>query len=322
MRADRLLTMLMLLQTRGRLTARQLAAELEVSERTVYRDLMALSTSGVPVYAERGPRGGCGLLESYRTTLTGLTPEETRALFMLNIPEVLDQLGVGQELKTALLKLSAALPDSRRQEESLARQRIYLDPRDWSRAAANPGNPACLPVIQQAVWQDHWLRLRYRSFFGAEIEQVVAPYGLVAKANAWYVAYTYQDNLRVQPIGRVMAATLLPQTFTRPADFDLAGFWAQWCASVEENRPVFQARVSVSPALAAQLPPELRAQAGAPARDGWIPLELEFESFHAARSQILSWGSAAEVLAPEPLRRSVIDFAAQIVGFYNAREKG
>src|SRR5512136_703550 len=131
MRADRLLSLLMLLQARGRMTAQELAAELEVSERTIYRDINALSASGVPVYAESGPGGGCALLDSYRTNLTGLDQDEVRALFMLSIPAPLDQLGVSQELRTALLKLSAALPDTRRGDEERTRQRIHLDSTWW-----------------------------------------------------------------------------------------------------------------------------------------------------------------------------------------------
>ena len=134
MRADRLLSLLMLLQARGRMTAQELAAELEVSERTIYRDINALSASGVPVYAESGPGGGCALLDSYRTNLTGLTADEARALFMLNIPAALDQLGVTQELKAALLKLSAALPEARRRDEERIRQRIHLDSTWWFQA--------------------------------------------------------------------------------------------------------------------------------------------------------------------------------------------
>ncbi len=146
MRADRLLSILMILQARGRVTAQQLAEELEVSVRTVYRDMDALSASGVPVYAERGPGGGCSLLDSYRTTLTGLTRDEVRALFMLSIPAPLAELGVDQELKAALLKLSAALPDSRRLDEAQVRQRIHLDSAGWSEASRAGASPAHGPA--------------------------------------------------------------------------------------------------------------------------------------------------------------------------------
>ena len=156
MRADRLLSLLMLLQTRGRLTASQLATELEVSERTIYRDVIALSAAGIPVYTEGGHGGGISLVESYRTDLTGLRPEEAQALSMLNIPEPLVRLGVGQELKAALLKLSAAVPPSVREKQAQARHRIHLDAAWWFQ----PEEPTpYLQIIQQAVWQDRLLQM-------------------------------------------------------------------------------------------------------------------------------------------------------------------
>ena len=143
MRADRLLSILMLLQARGKMSAQALADELEVSVRTIYRDLDALSAAGVPVYAERGPGGGCLLLDSYRTTLTGLTRDEVRALFALSIPSALSELGIDDEARTALYKLSAALPASRRPDEAGSRQRVHLDPEGWS----DPKAPA--PHLQR-----------------------------------------------------------------------------------------------------------------------------------------------------------------------------
>ncbi len=323
MRADRLLSFLMLLQTRGRMTAHDLAAELEVSERTIYRDLTALSASGVPVYAERGPGGGVALIEEYRTTLTGLTPDEARALFMMSVPAPLMQLGVGQEFKAAMLKLSAALPDSQRSEEGRARQRIHLDSSWWFQSGdAVP----CLLVIQQAVWNDRKLRMKYRSNFSAEVEQAVVPYGLVAKANLWHLVYGWENVLRVVCISQVVEAEVLAEAFVRPADFDLARFWENWCAEYEMNRPSYPVRVRVSPALLPHLPnafgdrADLLTQASPPDDEGWVTLTLPFEDIHSARGHILGFGRAVEVLEPEALRKSVVDFAEQIVGFY--REQG
>ena len=138
MRADRLLSLLMLLQTRGRMTAQALADELEVSVRTVYRDIEALSSAGVPVYADRGPGGGCALVDNYRTHLTGLHEGEVRALFMASMPSALADLGLGADLKAALLKLLAALPAERRHDDQWVRQRIFLDWESWQKATASP----------------------------------------------------------------------------------------------------------------------------------------------------------------------------------------
>jgi predicted DNA-binding transcriptional regulator YafY len=321
MRADRLLSLLMLLQTRGRMTARELAEELEVTERTIYRDVLVLSSSGVPVYTERGPGGGIELLEDYHTNLTGLTVDETRALFMLSIPEPLVKLGVGSELRAALLKLTAALPGRGRSEEERSRQRIYLDSVPWHQ----PDLPLpFLSTIQQAVWQDEYLVLKYRSEFNVEIDVLLEPYGLVAKANLWHLVGRRESGLRVIPIGQVLEARLTGEKFERPEDFKLGEFWKAWCARIEAGHLTFTATLRVSPELLAQLPRErkdlLQAQLADPAvfdEQGWAKVSMPFSSFFEARNMLLSYGRAAEVLEPEQLRLSVLDFALQIVSFYS-----
>jgi predicted DNA-binding transcriptional regulator YafY len=322
MRADRLLSLLMLLQTRGRMTAERLAEELEVSVRTIYRDIDALSAAGVPVYAERGPGGGCELIDSYRTSLTGLNEDEVRALFMLSVPAPLDELGVSQELRGALLKLAAALPAAHREDEERVRQRIHLDWSGWF----EPEEPVPhLRTMQQAVWEDRKLHLTYRLQYGTqvEVERLVAPYGLVAKAGAWYLVYAREDHVRVHRVSRVSDARITDERFERPSSFDLGAFWKAWCAETEEGRPYYSVTVRVAPALVPFLPQyfgerirDRTAQAGPPDDQGWITLTLPFETLQAARERILGLGSAVEVLEPQALRRSVVDFAAQIVAFY------
>lgn len=320
MRADRLLSLLMILQTRGQCSVWDLADELEVSERTIYRDLTALSAAGVPVYASRGPGGGVRLVEEYRTTLTGLTPEETRALFTMGIPAPLAQLGLDKTFKGALLKLSASLPDSRRADEEQARQRIHLDSSWWFQSEQDV---PCLQTIQQALFQDRRLRIKVRwEFFNTEFEQEAEPYGLVAKANIWYLVYGRGGTLHVTRVSQIVEAELLEDGFPRPADFKLEEFWREWCREYE-TQPPFQARVRVAPEALPMLAEyvgdrarALLAQAHAPGPDGWVTLDLPFESFIAARSRLLGLGRALEVLEPESLRKSLVDFAEQIVGFY------
>ncbi len=323
MRADRLLSIMMLLQARGRMTAQDLAAELEVSIRTIYRDLDALSMAGVPVYAERGPGGGCALLDSYRTTLTGLTQDEMRALFMLSIPAPLAELGVDGELKAALLKLSAALPATRRHIEERVRQRIHLDSEGWFESREPVPH---LGTIQQALWQDRRLEITYQLRFEAQAEWVVEPYGLVAKANVWHLVCARQDAVRVYRASRIVDARLLDEPCLRPADFDLPAFWQGWCTAAEENRPVYPVTARVSAEFVNWLPyyfgetiREAIGRAGPPDSDGWVTVTLPFESLEGARDRILSFGRAVEVLAPVALRRSVLDHAAQIVNLYTAR---
>ena len=320
MRADRLISLLMLLQARGQMSARELADELEVSERTIYRDITALCTSGVPVYASRGPGGGVRLIEEYHTTLTGLTPDETRALFMMNIPAPLTQLGMDEKFKGALLKLSASLPNTRRADEALTRRRIHLDSSWWFQSEQKV---PCLETIQQALWQDRRLKIKVRwDFFNTEFEQDAEPYGLVAKANVWYLVYGRGGNPHVTRVSQVIEAELSPEVFVRPPTFELQVFWEAWCREYEAQPP-FCARVRVSPEalpiLSEYVGDRARdklAHAHAPEEGGWVTLDLPFESFIAARSRLLGLGRAVEVLEPEALRRSLIDFAEQIVMFY------
>ena len=320
MRADRLLSLLMLLQSRGQMSAQELADELEVSERTIYRDITALSSSGVPIYASRGPGGGVRLIEEYRTTLTGLTPGETRALFMINIPAPLIQLGMDETFKTALLKLSAALPDTRRAEELRTRQRIHLDSSWWFQSEQQV---PCMSTLQQALWQDKRLHIEVRwDLFNTKLEQIAEPYGLVAKANVWYLVYGRGGNPHVVRVSQITEAILLNETFIRPVDFELVEFWEDWCEKYESNPP-FIARVRVAPQALPMLAEYvgdrargLASQTYIPDSDGWVTLDLPFESLIAARSRLLGLGRAVEVLEPESLRKSLIDFAEQIVGFY------
>lgn len=320
MRADRLLSMLMLLQTRGRLTAHQLAIELEVSERTIYRDVTALNSAGVSIYTEGGHGGGISLVESYRTDLTGLRPEEAQAISMLNIPEPLIRLGVGQELKAALLKLSAAVPPSVREKQAQARHRIHLDATWWFQ----PEEPMpCLQIIQQAVWQDRLLKINYRGDFDTIGEQVVEPYGLVAKASIWYLVFSCEGHIRARRVSWIVSTIMLTQSFERPLDFNLADFWQKWCADYENDRPHYEVHALVSPSLAPRLPQILRGNQldilntpPAMKRDNWQVITLSFENFENARTRILSFGGAIEVLEPLALRRSVADYAQQIQALY------
>ncbi len=318
MRADRLLALLMLLQTRGRMTAQELAGELEISERTVYRDIDALCAAGVPVYCERGPGGGCALLESYRTNLTGLKADEVRALFMLSIPEPLTQLGVSQELRAAMLKLAAALPGSQRNQEAQARQRIYLDSTPWyDKTKSMPHLQTC----KQAVWQDRQLDIVQRMWFG-DIERRVSPYGLVAKTNIWYLIAEYKGHIHAYPLADIVSATLTNETFERPADFALPAFWNAHCAEIEKGHATFEVTLRIAPVLRrtllADFGQELRDQllSARPDAAGWVTVRLNFESFEAARERILGFGSAGEVIEPQALRLSVADYAEQILKRY------
>jgi len=325
MRADRLLSILLMLQTRGRLTARELAGELEVSERTIYRDLDALSTAGVPVYCERGPGGGCALLDSYRTNLTGLTRDEVRALFMLNIPASLQQLGVDQDLRAALLKVSAALPEILQPEGSRAKARIHLDSSPWFQTEqATPH----LATLQHALWADRCLELTYRLAFGAQVQHRVAPYGLVAKTNLWYLVFSREESIFVLPVSDILDARLTERTFNIPPGFNLVDFWQQWSAQYERNQPQYPVLVRLSPQSFAMLQyfkdPVLPGERVPPEQgeDGWYRLKLNFDTFENARKWLLNHGGAVEILAPGAMRASVQDFAQQTLAVYQPETNG
>jgi predicted DNA-binding transcriptional regulator YafY len=320
MRADRLLSILLLLQSRGKMTALELSERLEVSERTIYRDMEALSIAGVPVYGEPGPEGGYALVESYRTDLTGLTEKELRALFMLSVPAPLDELGMSEELRAALLKLSAALPDAHRQEQERIGRCFHLDSNWWRQAEEQVPH---LQTIHQAVLQNRKLHVKYRPLFTTVMERLVAPYGLVAKAGIWYLVSERKGAMHVRRVSSYTDVYMAEESFERPADFDLVAFWEAWSSSYERFLSIFTATVRVAPSFLPELPRHFGqsihaklAEAGKPDPEGWIRLELQFDSFETARARLIGFGRGVEILEPEALRCSVIDFAQQIVSLY------
>ncbi len=320
MRADRLLSILLLLQSRGKMTALELSERLEVSERTIYRDMEALSIAGVPVYGEPGPEGGYALVESYRTDLTGLTEKELRALFMLSVPAPLDELGVSEELRAALLKLSAALPDAHRQEQGRIGQRFHLDSTWWRQAEEQVPH---LETIHQAVLQNRKLHVKYRPLYTSMLERLVAPYGLVAKAGIWYLVSALEGAMHVRRVSGLMDVRMTEESFERLENFDLVAFWEAWASRYERFLSTFTATVRVAEEFIPELPMYFGqsihtkiVEAGPPDQDGWIRVELQFESFGAARARLLGFGRCVEVLEPEALRLSVLDFAEQIVSLY------
>jgi predicted DNA-binding transcriptional regulator YafY len=263
-------------------------------------------------------------VESYRTTLTGLSEAEARALFMLSIPAPLVELGLDQELRAALLKLSAALPASRRQDEALVRQSIYLDWKGWTQSDEPVPH---LRTIYRAVWQERRLHLALHLPFDTRVESVVDPYGLAARAGVWNLVCSREGELRVYRVSRILEARCLDEGFERPDDFDLEAFWKAWRAVEETNQPHYLVEARVSPELLPWLPGHFGAsmhsaitQAGTPDETGWLRLTLSFESLDAARERILGWGRAIEVLRPLALRASVIDFAEQIIDFYRSSD--
>jgi len=324
LRADRLIGIMLLLQARGKMTAKALSQELEVSERTIYRDMEALSTAGIPVYALRGPGGGCCMLESYRTSITGLNIDEARAIFMLSSPTPLSDLGVGRELKSAFSKLEAALPVQQRLEGQHMRQRVFLD---WSQWGIIKNRLPSLPVIFQAVDQNKVIEISYMLRFETIIERQVTPYGLVAKAGDWYLVCCWDCRVHVIRVAEILSAQLTDERFEYPPDFNLQSFWKVWCENKAIPRPKYSVLARVKQDLIRWLNLYYSDQdmkvidTSEDGEDQWVSVNFSFDSLVAARERILGFGNAVEILKPEELRISVMDFAERIVELYNRRLK-
>lgn len=306
MKAERLLATLVILQARGRIAARALAEELEVSERTVYRDVDALSAAGIPVFAERGPRGGIALAEEYRTALTHLGEEEVRALF-ISAANPLADLGLGSGLPKTLEKLAGALPRDQRSAARRVRERIHLDPRRWKQA---PQPREHLAGLQRAIWDDHRVRLRYRDRDGVESERIVEPLGLVAKAGIWYLVARSAGEMRVFRASRMQGVERTAERFSRPEGFSLDGFWEQWTAAFEARAEVYAIVVRAAPEalveFSAYMEGHIDALGEAEPDSSWRTFRLTFPGQNAALGHVLMLGDALEVLEPAAFRERVV----------------
>jgi predicted DNA-binding transcriptional regulator YafY len=306
MRADRLLSLLLLLQSsKGKLKARELARRLEVCERTVHRDLEALSGSGVPVFADRGPNGGAALVEGWRTSVAGLTEAEAQALAVGGGAGAMAKLGLSAPLKSGLLKLAASLPALQQRAAEEARRRLLIDPRPWFESDEELPH---LGVLRDAVWRERKLRLGYRDFDGNASRRTVDPYALVAKLERLYLVAGTGAGPTVFRVSRVTGARLLAQRFERPASFDLERFWGDWCRRFGERRSSYPVELAVAregeAALASVRPPMDAALIEKARRgpDGRKRLTLDFEKKRIAVAQLLELAPAVEVLAPVELR--------------------
>lgn len=315
MRADRLISLVMLLQTLGKMTADALAQELSVSPRTIYRDIDALSASGVPIYADGGPSGGYALIDSYRTSLNGLTEDEIQALFLLITPDALADLGINEDLKSAVLKLTSALPARHYGQPEFVRSRFYIDPSGWFQSLEAPPH---LKTLQEAVWSNHKLQITYRPSSAGVDERLIAPLALVAKNNIWYLVADTDRGRRVYRISRVLAVQETAGTFSRDPNFDLPGFWHAWVQEYESSLPQYVVTMRISPSLFETIPLLWGAQAqstlaqGRRDAQGWSIINYTFERQEEALSRILSLGALVEVLAPQKLRSAVSKAASEI----------
>jgi predicted DNA-binding transcriptional regulator YafY len=305
MRATRLVSLLLLLQMRGQLTAQELAGHFEVSVRTIHRDVESLVAAGVPVEAVRGPAGGYRLAGGYRTKLTGLTAAEAEALFVAPAPAA--ELGLGGVLTNARLKVLSALPAELQERAARAERFFHLDTRGWFRAEDTVPH---LPTLAAATWQGRRLSARYRE--GRKVvHRTLDPLGLVLKGGAWYLVAHRSAGMRVYRVSRFASVRLRDDGFDRPEGFDLATYWDEWSRSFEASIPRVEVRLRASELVRRFLPKDLRVEDA--------EYVVRFQSLEDAYRELLKFGADAEVLEPIELRERIGRAANDVAALYGVR---
>ncbi len=317
MRADRLLSILLLLRTERRITTAQLAQRLSVSPRTIHRDMDALSGAGVPVVAERGAGGGWYLLAEYRTNLTGLSAAECQALFVGTPARIFADLGLSGASAGARIKLHAALPQTQHPGAEDVRERIHIDVAGWRQAE---GALPAMPTLQAALWGDRQVAIRYRRADDSETERTIDPLGLVAKGSLWYLIAAVAGEFRTYRVSRIVEATVLDTPCDRPAGFDLAAHWAASSREFLSALPQYRATVRVVPEILRAIRSGGRfariEDEAPPDAAGWIALRICFDGERAAREFALGFGTRLLVEEPHTLREYVVREAASLVAHY------
>ncbi|MEU6372279.1 YafY family protein [Streptomyces sp. NPDC046909] len=312
MKSSRLVSILLLLQTRGRMTAAQLAEELEVSVRTVYRDVEALGAAGVPLYGDAGHAGGYRLLDGYRTRLTGLTTDEAEALFMAGVPGPAAELGLGAVLAAAQLKVRAALPVELRAHADRVSGRFHLDAPGWY---AEAEETPYLSAVADAVWNNRVLNIVYRRWRApTDVERRLEPYGLVLKAGRWYVVAGPGPGLgpRTFRVDQILELATSDEEFGRPDGFDLAAYWTAYQRDFHERLYREEAVVRLAPGVT-----HPRASAYGPEQsDGWTLARVPIESVDRALGEFLSMGADVEVLEPPELRERLARTVRELAAWY------
>jgi predicted DNA-binding transcriptional regulator YafY len=307
MRASRLLSLLLLLQTRGRMTAQQLADELGVSVRTIYRDVEALGAAGVPLYGDAGHAGGYQLLGGYRTRLTGLTAAEAEALSLSGLPGPAAELGLGSVLAAATLKLRAALPASLRENADRLTERFYLDAPGWYR---RPEDTPHLPAVASAVWDRQVIQVTYKRWKEpAEVTRRLEPHGLVLKAGTWYVVARCDGAMRTYRVDQIIAAAPCGCGFTAEPGFDLACYWHSYLAEFHRQLYTGHAVIRLSADGVRRMRQLLSTAAvtavqtaGTADADGWVRARVPIEPAARALPDFLRLGADIEILEPAELR--------------------
>ncbi|MFC5213075.1 helix-turn-helix transcriptional regulator [Streptomyces coerulescens] len=307
MKSSRLVSVLLLLQTRGRMTAAQLAEELEVSVRTIYRDIEALGAAGIPLYGDAGHAGGYRLLDGYRTRLTGLTTDEAEALFLAGAPGPAAQLGLGSVLAAAQLKVRAALPSELRGHADRISGRFHLDAPGWY---ADADDTPHLAAVADAVWNSRTLHVLYRRWREpTDVERRLEPYGLVLKAGRWYVVAG--PGPRTFRVDQILQLATTEEEFIRPDGFDLPAYWAAYQRDFHDRLRSGEALVRLAPGVTLHRSADHRTD-----DDGWTRATVPIESVDRAHAEFLRLGTGIEVLEPLELRERIARTVAELAERY------
>ncbi|WLD93865.1 YafY family protein [Alkalihalobacillus sp. AL-G] len=318
MRADRLVSILLLLQAQGQMTAKELAERLEVSERTIYRDMEGLSGTGIPVFAERGKNGGWSLLDDYQTDLTGLKESEIRALFVSPSVQLLDDLGLTRTSEEARNKLIASLPSIYRKNANDVWNRIHIDTSSWRRQKEKI---VSFEVLKNAIWKENKLKIVYQRADGKTDDRIVEPLGLVAKGDLWYfIASKENGEIRNYRASRIQYAVPVNETFKRPKNFDLAQYWRSSTKTFLEKLPTYEVWVEVTQSILPRLKFSGRfvriSEIGDTSREDWIPVKLSFDTEEEAKGYVLGFADQIKVIEPKELHNKILEMAESAVAFY------
>lgn len=319
MRADRLLSIILLLQTRGKMTAAELAGELAVSRRQILRDVDALSLAGIPVYSESGRGGGIALVDEYRTSLTGLNQFEVQSLMIMNNNHALREIGLGDAADQLLMKMLAGLPKSQRSTADHIRQRLLIDPTWWWH---DPAMPAFWDDLQKAVYEDRLIEVTYENYNGETSEKLLAPYSLVCKSSLWYLLAEREDELRTYRVNRFHSIHVLDRSFSRRDDFDLPEFWRIHLKSFEEefseHNYVFRVHPDHITTLKSLLPGRWKVT-GDPDERGWQTISLNLDSDMMAEMMAFGLAGSVEVLEPAGLEEAIATQARELIRSFSQK---
>jgi predicted DNA-binding transcriptional regulator YafY len=310
MRADRLLSELLLLQAHRTMTAREMSRRLEVSARTIHRDMEALSAAGIPVIAERGIGGGWGLAGNYQTKLTGMNPPEVQSLLLSKPDKLLRDLGLDKAADAAVVKLLAALPATARRDAEFVRERFYVDVTGWRQMEEAVAN---LPVVQEALWQSRQLSIDYDGY-GCSSQRVVSPLGLVAKGSVWYMVAAHGGERRTYRVSRIRSARMLDQAADRPADFKLFEYWKKSAEEFRAKLPSYFCTIRASAKAMQWIEAPNRKRLIVERKSPEVRLRFDVEE--EALQFVLGLGAEVEVMEPAGLRKKVVQAAKEIVAFY------